>query len=357
MPIEPLANSDFVPDSGYLELLIELSKASEPELLNESLLLGLARLMELTSVSLGVLNEDSQNCSYEQLLQLNQCEDDEPGSSNWNHIPQTVALTSEQFNNLKEGQAQNDTHANRHQLLVPAGRHDIDLAILCLDSPKPLNTEEAGLATILHIYQNLYRNLNQGQRDKLTGLLNRQTFDSKLNRMLERQQQLAAAYSDSESDRRRLSGQNLPWLAIIDIDHFKRVNDRFGHVFGDEVILTIGQHIRSCFRKSDLLFRFGGEEFVVVLEPIPAENVVVALERLRSLVARQQLQNVGQVTVSVGYAAFTPNAFAPKIIDCADQALYYAKEHGRNQVASYEDLIARGELIESHQDVGDIDLF
>ena len=69
------------------------------------------------------------------------------------------------------------------------------------------------------------------------------------------------------------------------------------------------------------------------------------------------MQNVGQVTVSIGYAAFTPNAFPPKIIDCADQALYYAKEHGRNQVASYEDLIGRGELTESQQDVGDIDLF
>jgi diguanylate cyclase (GGDEF)-like protein len=357
MPIESVANSSFTADSSYLELLVELSQASEPELLNESLLLGLARLMTLSSVSLGLLNEDSQNCSYEQLLQLNLNDDEEPGNNSWNHIPQTLPLSGEQFTGLKNAQVQEDSKDNDHRLLVPAGRHDIDQAILCLLSPEPLNLEETGLATVLQIYQNLYRNLNQGQRDKLTGLLNRQTFDSKLNRMLERQQQLAAAYSDSESDRRRLSGQNLPWLAIIDIDHFKRVNDRFGHVFGDEVILTIGQHIRSCFRKSDLLFRFGGEEFVVVLEPIPAENVVVALERLRSLVARQQLQNVGQVTVSIGYAAFTPNAFPPKIIDCADQALYYAKEHGRNQVASYEDLIGRGELTESQQDVGDIDLF
>lgn len=337
-----------------LNFVEKLSQAQEPEVLNEKLLEGLTEMFGLSSASLGVLQSKNSSAIVQQFLEI---KSSDANGLLWNHNPLTIELDKETSKKLMKGGQLSIADNGASKLLLPVGEHDKQLQLLCLGGCQNPDSGLDGLAKIIRIYFNFYRNLDQGQRDKLTGLLNRQTFDSKLSRMLERQKRLAQSYASASEERRRAAEQRLPWLAIIDIDHFKRVNDRFGHVFGDEVILSIGQHIRACFRKSDLLFRFGGEEFVVVLEPIPADSVMIALERLRSLVARQELQNVGKVTVTIGYAAFTENAFPPKIIDCADQALYYAKAHGRNQIANYEQLIAEGKLEETQQGDGGIDLF
>lgn len=337
-----------------LNFVEKLSQAQEPEVLNEKLLQGLTEMYELSSASLCVLQSQNFSTRAQQYLKIEASDGNELP---WNRNPPALDLDTDTSTTLAKGGQVTIEDNGTSKLLLPIGEHDKQLQLLCLGGCQNPDSGLDGLAEIVRIYFNFYRNLDQGQRDKLTGLLNRQTFDSKLSRMLERQKQVAQSYASANEERRRAAEQRLPWLAIIDIDHFKRINDQFGHVFGDEVILSIGQHIRACFRKSDLLFRFGGEEFVVVLEPIPADSVMIALERLRSLVARQELQNVGKVTVSIGYAAFTENAFPPKIIDCADQALYYAKEHGRNQIANYEQLIAEGKLVESQQGDGGIDLF
>lgn len=343
-------------DVRYLEFIENLSRAQEPELLNEKLLESLIDFFGLSRASLGLLYADQDHGAFQQILGVEKAAG-KTGSRNWDCTTRTIKLDSDASNTLLAGQPVCIKGSGAERLLLPVGEHDKQHLLLYLTGLKDKNQQNIQLASISRIYYNLHRNLDQGQRDKLTGLLNRQTFDSKLDRMLENQRRQALSYAANCEQRRRVFEQRLPWLAIIDIDHFKRVNDRFGHVFGDEVILSVGQHIRACFRKSDLMFRFGGEEFVVVLEPIPANSVMTALERLRLLVARQELQNVGQVTVSIGYAAFTDNAFPPRIIDCADQALYYAKENGRNQIASYEDLITRGELTETQYDNGGIDLF
>lgn len=143
---------------------------------------------------------------------------------------------------------------------------------------------------------------------------------------------------------------------MLDIDHFKAVNDTFGHLYGDEVILLISQRMKECFRNSDLLFRFGGEEFVVVLEPVPAEQAYTILNNFSKKISDHSFPQVGTVTISIGYAMIRERDYPPTILDLADKALYYAKEHSRNCVYNYESLVADGD-IQDQKKSGTIDLF
>ncbi|MDD2758921.1 MAG: GGDEF domain-containing protein, partial [Methylomonas sp.] len=126
------------------------------------------------------------------------------------------------------------------------------------------------------------------------------------------------------------------WFAILDIDHFKRVNDTFGHLYGDEVLLLFSQMMEKHFRYNDFLFRFGGEEFVVILNLADQASAESVFERFRQRIAEHEFPTVGQVTVSIG-VTHVDSAIMPSILlDRADKALYHAKASGRNQVIVYE---------------------
>ena len=133
------------------------------------------------------------------------------------------------------------------------------------------------------------------------------------------------------------------WLAVVDIDHFKQVNDRFGHLYGDEVLILVANILRSSFRSHDRIFRFGGEEFVVLLRNTTLSKAHKVFNRFREAVQEYHFPQVGNVTVSLGFVG-TSRGSPVEILGQADQALYYAKEHGRNQVRFYEDLVATGAL-------------
>ncbi len=204
----------------------------------------------------------------------------------------------------------------------------------------------AGL--VLKIYHNLISLINDNQLDTLTGLLNRKTFEIRMGRIL----------SDISNYGHR-EGETIPrptFLAIFDIDHFKRVNDNFGHLVGDEVLLLFSSLMNKSFRADDLLFRFGGEEFVCVIRNIEPGMAEMVMNRFRESVQRYSFPQVGQVTVSIGYTRIQPNDLSSSIIDRADEALYYAKNHGRNQVRCYENLLSEGQL--ASKDIsGEIELF
>lgn len=127
-------------------------------------------------------------------------------------------------------------------------------------------------------------------------------------------------------------------LVMLDIDHFKRINDTYGHPVGDEVLKEVAQRIRACSRKADLAVRFGGEEFLVVLPQTKADSLAGIGERLRAAVAASPVAADGgkhsiQVRVSVGLAAFRVGLDkADTLLARADQALYRAKNAGRNRV-------------------------
>lgn len=217
--------------------------------------------------------------------------------------------------------------------------------------------EQAGriVEAILHIYHNYYVLLVESRTDKLTGLLNRKTFDDSFGKILS----LDSADSENapHASRRRTVRFDALWMAVMDIDHFKRINDNFGHLYGDEVLVMTAHIMRSNLRKEDLLFRFGGEEFVIILNLETQDCARAALERLRNSIACHVFPQVGQVTVSIGAARVHGQVFPSEWFGRADQALYYAKAHGRNRVCFYEELLELGEIQTFSPKEGSIELF
>ena len=205
----------------------------------------------------------------------------------------------------------------------------------------PPRRDQQGLASaLLRIYQNHLDILDDSEKDELTGLLNRKTFDAAFNRLtpLEAPRRASAARFQ-RIDRRRPADPLLPrWLAIMDIDFFKRINDRFGHARGDEVLAAMARLMRDSFRESDRLFRCGGEEFVVILEPTDERYVRGILERFRRLVEAHDFSGIGLVTMSMGYTRLAADDHRADALRRADEALYAAKRQGRNQVISHEEL-------------------
>ena len=193
---------------------------------------------------------------------------------------------------------------------------------------------------MLQIYRNFCQLLQESQTDSLTGLANRKTFDECFSRVYELQPM------DEECpvsvDQRKPQIQTTYWIAMIDIDHFKSVNDRFGHLYGDEVLILLAHLLKNALRNDDLVFRFGGEEFVLMIRCQNREEAAGLLERLRKSVETQDIPQVGQVTISIGATEMVRNTFAGTLLDYADKALYYSKQNGRNRLTFFEDMVSEG---------------
>ena len=201
---------------------------------------------------------------------------------------------------------------------------------------------------LLNNLREMYRNLvilhDTKERDVLTKLPNRQSLDARLLQVCEH-------YSDYQVIDK--SEEKSSWIAILDIDHFKRVNDNFGHLYGDEVLLIFSQLMEKCFRYNDFLFRFGGEEFVVSLKVASQKTAIAAFNRFREVVADYAFPNVGRVTVSIGLTHVDGISMPTTQLDHADKALYYAKDNGRNRVVLYEDT----PVLVQDNDPSEIELF
>lgn len=125
-------------------------------------------------------------------------------------------------------------------------------------------------------------------------------------------------------------------MIMLDIDHFKKVNDVYGHKAGDDVIRFISKTIRNSVRKVDFAARYGGEEFVILLNNTTVESAAKIAEKIRNLVRDASVNADGiilSVTASFGVSSFPePSMSAGELVKNADTALYYSKEHGRDQV-------------------------
>lgn len=207
----------------------------------------------------------------------------------------------------------------------------------------PTESQARLTGSLLEVFRNQWSLIDDSQRDKLTGLANRKTFEDSIGRVVARSGGAGESY---DGDRRSLVPEDGAgfWLGMIDVDHFKRVNDTFGHLYGDEVLLLVAQIMQACFRDDDYLFRFGGEEFVAVVRCANAAGARIAFERFRETIASHAFPQVGQVTLSVGAVRIRPDEVVTSLLDRADQALYYAKEHGRNRVCFFEELLAEGHI-------------
>ena len=241
-----------------------------------------------------------------------------------------------------------------YQTVFPIATERDVVGVLEIETRTSLDAQQQRMVmTILRIFRNFQGLLDYGERDSLTGLLNRKTFDESF---MKASATVAAPASDDPQGRRANDAAGSHWLGVIDIDHFKRVNDTFGHLIGDEVLLLLSRLMRGTLRFHDRLYRFAGEEFVVLLRCRGDESAALAFERLRGNVERYAFPQVERVTVSIGFSEVTSGDTPSGAFERADKAVYYAKAHGRNQVQCHAALIARGEL-EDGSKVSDVELF
>ncbi len=152
--------------------------------------------------------------------------------------------------------------------------------------------------------------------DSLTKIYNRSKFESSL---------------DYEIERARRYGNPLS-LIIFDIDHFKSINDTYGHLIGDSVLTEIANLVKNNIRSTDIFARWGGEEFVILAPNINKEQAKMLAEKIRKLIAHHRFKYVDHVTVSLGVTEFLPSDNKESFIKRADEALYLAKRKGRNRV-------------------------
>lgn len=224
-------------------------------------------------------------------------------------------------------------------------------------STQALGGPDTSAATrLISMYGNILEMLDYSECDALTGLWNRKSFDDLFYK--------AISPSDPEPDLAKVPAveQRTPstlskfWLAMVDIDHFKLVNDNFGHLIGDEVLLLVAQLLKGSFRAHDRVYRFGGEEFMVVLRCDDHDAAFAALERFRIRMASHDFPQAGHITASVGFTEIEATDSPNVACERADKAVYFAKRNGRNQVCSEADLVRRG-LLTTEVIVGDMELF
>ncbi len=153
--------------------------------------------------------------------------------------------------------------------------------------------------------------------DRLTGIWNRRYFEKT---------------TEYEMDRAKRYHQPIS-LVMFDIDHFKKVNDNYGHHCGDEVLMEVSRLVKDHIRASDSLARWGGDEFIILLPTLSGHDAMKLSEKIRLLIATHEFSDVGFITLSMGVAEFMPDETISSWIKRADNALYVAKASGRNKVS------------------------
>jgi diguanylate cyclase len=177
---------------------------------------------------------------------------------------------------------------------------------------------------ISSLKKNLQQVTIESQRDFLTGVFNRKTFEKYVDEQIVLAKQKHTTMC----------------LMMIDIDHFKMFNDRFGHLLGDEVLKIVARTLTDILKGRDVVARFGGEEFIVILPETPLEGAMKVAEMIRTAIASKELkrrdtgENYGTITVSIGVSRFREDSDTlPILIKRADDALYVSKNSGRNRVS------------------------
>ena len=153
-------------------------------------------------------------------------------------------------------------------------------------------------------------------KDPLTGIFNRKKFDEEIAREIQRAQRYGHPLS----------------MMIFDIDHFKDVNDNYGHQVGDYVLQELARVAKEHIRQSDLFVRYGGEEFIILLPETMLDGAVQSAQKLRKMIAQAPMEHVMRITCSFGVTLYRPGEEAQQFLKRADDALYEAKNNGRDRV-------------------------
>lgn len=177
-------------------------------------------------------------------------------------------------------------------------------AILQSASRARKSKEEALIVGILKVYGNYVSLLDRAQKDKLTGLFNRETLDQNITAVLREPnkplKQEVSFTSVKKEKRHRKSMKT--FLAVIDIDHFKSINDRYGHLYGDEILVLVARLMTKNFtRADDLIYRYGGEEFVILINVDNSQQAQQAFERLRINIQNHKFPQIGEITAWIQF--------------------------------------------------------
>jgi len=164
----------------------------------------------------------------------------------------------------------------------------------------------------------------QATTDVLTGLYNRRAFDTTL---------------DIQAKHATQTGQRL-CLLMADIDHFKRINDNYGHLVGDNILRITAEMLKVCVKGKDIVARYGGDEFMILLPDTPLNGALTLAENIRSYFETTQIKRkdtgkiIGTLTLSFGVALYDPEETIDTFIQRLDKAMYHSKENGRNRVTN-----------------------
>jgi diguanylate cyclase len=181
---------------------------------------------------------------------------------------------------------------------------------------------EASHREVSRLQGELKRAREEASLDPLSGILNRRGFDMELNRMCRESTESGTPFT----------------LVMVDIDLFKRINDTYGHPFGDKVIRGVAQAMSAMTQRQDLAARYGGEEFALLLTATPLAGGREVADRIRNAIARGLIKRsdgeapIGNITISAGVAQHVPGEDPASLVARADRALYASKQGGRNRV-------------------------
>lgn len=185
---------------------------------------------------------------------------------------------------------------------------------------------ESSMSVILSEVESLRRELEQIKEesltDSLTGISNRKAFDSALENAIHQAREHKTPMC----------------VALADIDHFKQFNDTYGHLVGDKVLRFVASTLKSCLKGKDIAARYGGEEFAIILPETSLDGAQIISEQVRKAISQGELKDTrngrayGKITISIGIGQFHWNELPNDLIQRTDQALYLAKERGRNRV-------------------------
>jgi diguanylate cyclase (GGDEF)-like protein len=215
----------------------------------------------------------------------------------------------------------NSNGSTTERIVMPVMSEYGPLRLIVISGISESSEDRKLLFQSVELFSSLVNLHDSHERDKLTGMMNRQTFDDFYNRTI----------SIPQVDDQKM------YLGMCDIDHFRNINDTHGHSNGDQVLLDVTHIMEDNFRFNDALFRFGGEEFIVLFKCKPQDASTV-LNRFRESVESYGKDKNNDLTVSIGFVECRKLEIPSTVIGKADIALYNAKENGRNQVVNYDDI-------------------
>lgn len=351
---------------SLLDKLASLTTIRDIELFEISLLKTMAELLKIKQLSMYKINPLNKNCwlivyanDYKEYDNKRCFSESQEIYTSEITIPEHIEFA--QIWIKTTGKPYIKKQDSNFLIVYPVANSHQIISLISFELTHSLSENEMLIITsLLSITQNFQALLDENQKDKLTGLLNRHSFEENINKIqsLSLHSQMRCHKEWNGNDKRKNKALVKQYcLAIIDIDNFKCINDHFGHIMGDEVLLLLSYIMKQSFRPKDLLFRFGGEEFVVIFSIQHKDEARVVLERFREMIGDYHFPQISKVTVSIG-ATFIHKEIllVSEIVVRADKALYYAKNHGKDQLHFYEDLRDNGLIIE-RKETGTIDFF